>query len=225
MKILFLLVMSYLFFSVQAKNIEVSYFYSNLPPYEFVDKNGKAAGIGITHINAILTEAELKGNYHYYSVNKGLHLLRQGKVDFSAVISPNTSIYKDFLVSKLPIYSIVLGVIRQKTTQQISNVAQLNQHNFAALKETSFLFNKIASVLQQKNRYNVDSFAQGVHLVNVNKLPYFLTYKHSKQPLASTLLFDVLITEPVYLIISKKHPQAKTLMQKIDQAISTITFK
>ncbi len=154
-----------------------------------------------------------------------MHLLRQGKVDFSAVISPNASIYKDFLVSELPIYSIVLGVIRQRTTQPISNVSQLNLYNFAALKETSFLFNKIASVLQQKNRYNVDSFAQGVHLVSVNKLPYFLSYKHTEQPLAATLFFDVLIKEPVYLIISKQHPQAQTLMQKINQAMNPTTSK
>ncbi len=225
MRIFLLLIVSCLPFTTKAQDIAVSYFYSQLPPYEFVDDNGEAAGKGIKKVIAIFKQAQLNYHFHYYSINKGISLLQQAKIDFSTVISPNQNIYNDFLVSDNAIYTIELGVIHHKETSAITEISQLNHSNYAALKETSFLFNKISSVLQQQNRYNVNSFKQGVHLVKANKLPYFLTYHHSEEVLAHNITFNLLITEPVYLIISKLHPQASSLMQKINQAVAQLNNK
>lgn len=207
-------------FSTQAQNNQISYFYSHLPPYEYIDTNNQAAGLGIEHLKKIFSHANLSVNFQYYSIKRGINLLHQGSVDFASVISPDAKIYKKFIVSQRPIYTITLGVLRLENTPSISQITQLNKQPFATLKETTFLFNNLTKDLQQKNRYDVKDFTQGERLIKAHKLPYFLIYDQPKKRIASTLTFDVLLKNPVYLIISKQHPQAKQLMAIINKSMN-----
>jgi hypothetical protein len=218
--IIFMLNFYLIIFSTQAQNNNISYFYSNLPPYEYINTHNQAAGIGIEHLKNIFSHANLSVNFQYYSIKIGINLLHQGKVDFASVISPDAKIYKTFIVSKRPIYNITLGVLRLENTPSINQITQLNKQPFATLKETTFLFNNLTKDLQQKNRYNVSDFNQGIFLVKAHKLPYFLIYEQPKKQIASTLTFDRLLKNPVHLIISKQHPQAKKLMDIINKSMN-----
>ncbi|MDZ7868580.1 MAG: transporter substrate-binding domain-containing protein [Rheinheimera sp.] len=200
----------------------VTYFYSDLPPYEFSNPQGQAEGVGIDQVRKVLTAAGFAPDFRFYSLQRGLNALQQD-IDFTAVVAPSGQQAQQFHLSRLPVYAVELGVVRLRTTKRMSYLSQLQHYPYLALSETRFAF------LQQRpelaafavKRYDISNQPDAFRLLLSGRYDYFLCYHASEMALANPLLvFDALEQLPVHLVLSRQHAEAARLMQRVDAVLA-----
>ncbi|QOL25678.1 transporter substrate-binding domain-containing protein [Thalassotalea sp. LPB0316] len=218
---LILLVISSVSFSILAQE-KIRYFYSSLPPYEYINADNRADGMGIEAIKQLFYQNSPSIEFHFNSINRGIKLLKTGDYDLVSVIAPNEQVQKDFYISNRPLYFVRLGVIRNQSTPSLKDISQLKQQPYVALSSSAFygLQDKLDTNNTNGMRYNVDSFEQALQLINAGKVDYFLTYDYpSKTSTLSTNVFDGLVSMPVYIAISKHHPNATALVNLVNDKL------
>lgn len=200
----------------------VTYFYSQLPPYESANADGVATGIGIDKVRSALQAAGFQPEFKFYSVSRGLNALHHN-IDFTAVVSPSETQKQQFRISQFPIYQVGIGVVRLSSTPAINSLLQLNGTHYLALSETRFAYLQQRSELGQLNayRYDVATLQDALRLLLKGKYSYFLSYELTDAELTNPVLtFDLLEQHPVHLVLSKQHPAALRLMQRVDAALA-----
>ena len=204
-------------FTLQAE--PVRFFYSELPPYEQTTADGGVDGIGIRAVTAILKEAGFTPTFELYSIQRGVAALH-GDIDFTTVVSPSEALRAEFELSKYPVYTIKLGIVRLAYTTKLTTIADLQQHNYISLRATLFHYLPDIFALSDAfiaNQYKVDTLDDAVRLIMHERYPYFLSYYLTEHELKFPfLVFDELLTLPVYLAMSKAHPDVKRMMSRID---------
>ncbi|WP_169726048.1 substrate-binding periplasmic protein [Aestuariibacter salexigens] len=196
---------------------------SEQPPFEYSDENGAARGIAIDHADALFAQLEWDVNYAFNSVSRGVVNLHAGEYDISSAVSPADDLREQFYVSDHPLYEITLSAIRLASTMPVTSAEQLSDKPYAAIFENSFAFieRRLTQGTTLPQRYNVDSYEQGIRLVSLGRLPYFLTYALSDLPDSNVHLeVDTLMTLPVYLIVSKQHPEGQALMLAVNRVLT-----
>ncbi|WP_333606662.1 hypothetical protein [Arsukibacterium sp.] len=200
----------------------VRFFYSESPPFEQTSADGSAAGLGIIVVSNILTAAGLSPIFELYSIQRGVAALHR-EVHFTTVVSPTAEFKADFAVSQRPVYSISLGVVRLKHTPKLTHLSTLQPQSLVSLTETSFSYlleKSDFSGVDFSNHYKVSTLEDALRLIQNKRYPYFLSYYLSEHELQSPfLVFDELLTLPVYLAMSKKQPDVTRLMHQVDQAM------
>ncbi len=200
----------------------VTYFYSDLPPYEFTAANGAPAGVGIEKVRTILSQAGFTPEFKFYSLQRGLNAL-DSSIDFSAIVAPSPAQKKRFRTSQYPIYAVGLGVVRLHTTPPLSALNKLPQYNYLVLSETkfSYLQRRVEFSEQPNHRYEVSNHQDAFRLILKGKYRYFLSYQLSAAELDNpSLTFDLLEQQPVHLMLSHQHPAAARLMQRVDNLLA-----
>ena len=200
----------------------ITLFASEQPPFEYLDSQNKPAGHMITLTDELFSTLNWSASYEFNSVNRGSKLLLDGIYDISTAVSPNHKIRSKFLVSALPLYTIKLSLIRQSKTPTINDINKFKNIEYAAISQNNFHFidEWLNDPNKLNNRYNVETFEQGIRLVMLNKIAYFLTYFDANiASITNNLNQDILMEEPVHFIISKRHPEGKELMQTLDTAM------
>lgn len=205
--------------SVQAE--PVTYFYSNLPPFEYTNSDGAAEGLGISHVDKVLRQAGFQPTFEFYSLSRGLQAL-ENHIDFSAVVAPTPAQRQTLKISAAPVYLAELGVVRLRSSKRLSSLEQLQHYPYLALSETRFAF------LQERpelaafavKRYDISSQQDAYRLLLSGRYDYYLCYHASDLALSNPMLeFDRFEQLPVYLMLSRQHPDADRLMQRVDQAM------
>ena len=200
----------------------VTYFYSHLPPYEFTNTEGVATGIGINKVREALQAAGFQPEFKFYSVSRGVNAL-QSSIDFTAVVSPSKVQQQQFRISQYPLYHVGVGVVRLSSTASLQSLRQLNERPYLTLSETKFAYLDQRPEMSQfkKSRYEVETQQDAFRLILNGKYPYFLSYAMSETELTgSFLVFDVLEQHPVHLVLSKQHPNAERLIQRVNAALT-----
>jgi len=200
----------------------VTYFYSHLPPYEFTDAEGVPKGVGIDKVRNALQAAGFAPDFKFFSVSRGLNALHTD-IDFTAVVSPSESQKQQFWISKYPIYHVGVGVVRLSSTPMLTSLRQLNQLPYLTLSDTKFAYLQQRPEMAQLavNRYEVATQQDAFRLILNGKYRYFLSYALTDIELASRFLhFDALEQQPVHLVLSKHHPDAERLMQRVDAVLT-----
>lgn len=202
-------------FTAILQSAEYKYFYSALPPFEFVNESGQADGIAIRHINTIFHENCDSLSFVYNSINRGIRSLETGEADFASVIEPTGVFLEDFVISNEPVMHIKLGVFRDVTKAPVSSFSELLGDNVVSLENSQFHFlEKYTTGLPE--HVKVDSFENAIQLLSHNKVDYLLSYEYSTYPIEiKNITFDTLLSLPVYLAISKKHPRLEELVKEI----------
>lgn len=199
----------------------VSYFYSNLPPYEYQDEQQQAQGIGIDAIRRVLQQTGFTADFELFSVQRGLNALHN-KIDFTAVVSPTVGQQRQYVVSQYPVYQIQLGVVRLKQSPALGKLQALTHQPYLVLAETKFTHllqrPELSTLLQQ--RYEVTEQQDALRLILKGRYSYFLSYGMTAQQLAHPdLVFEELEICPVHLMLSRKNKDAQRLMQRVDQTL------
>lgn len=197
----------------------ITYFYTNQPPFEFVSKDGVASGIAAEKAQHLFANTPYSLAFAFDSLNRGIDNLHAGRYDISTAVSPTKALHRTFYISNKPLYFINLSAIRKHDTTPVTQIEQISTVAYAALSENSFTF--IERYLQAQHplskRYDVKTFSQGVRLVELDKLPYFLTYLTDQQTdYGDALTTDLLMQLPVYIIVSKHHPHASAIIETVN---------
>ena len=200
----------------------VSYFYSELPPFEYTNSEGVAAGIGIKKVEQLLRRAGFQPAFELYSISRGLQAL-QNHIDFSVVVAPTKQQRQELVTSVAPVYLAELGVVRLRSTKRLSSLEQLQHFPYLALSDTRFTY------LQQRpelaaftvKRYDIGSQQDAYRLLLSGRYDYYLCYHASEVVLSNPILtFDSFEQLPVYLVLSKQNPDADRLMQRVDAVLA-----
>lgn len=200
----------------------VSYFYSELPPFEYTDSDGAAAGLGITRVEKLLRQAGYQPKFQFYSLSRGLQAMEE-HIDFSTVVAPTTTQRQQLKISAAPVYLAELGVVRLRSSKRLSSLEQLQHHPYLALSDTRFAY------LQQRpelaafavKRYDISSQQDAYRLLLSGRYDYYLCYHASEVALSNPMLvFDSFEQLPVYLVLSRQHPDADRLMQRVDAVLA-----
>ena len=125
--------------SLSALAEPVTYFYSDLPPFEYSNSDGAATGLGISRVDKLLRQAGFQPTFEFYSLSRGLQAL-ENHIDFSAVVSPTSAQRRELKISAAPIYLVELGVVRLRSSKRLSSLEQLQHYPYLALSETRFAF-------------------------------------------------------------------------------------
>ncbi len=200
----------------------VTYFYSHLPPFESANADGVPSGIGIDKVRETLQAAGFQPDFKFFSVSRGLNALHT-KIDFTAVVSPSAMQKQQFRVSQFPIYQVGIGVVRLSSTPAITSLLQLHGVHYLALSETKFAYLEQRPELTQLAtfRYEVATLQDAFRLILNGKYAYFLSYTLTETEMTNpSLNFDQLEQQPVHLMLSKQHPDATLLMQRVDAALA-----
>ena len=200
----------------------VTYFYSDLPPYEFSNPQRQADGLGIIQVRKVLTAAGFQPEFQFYSLQRGLNAL-ENDIDFTAVVAPSGQQTQQFHLSRLPVSAVELGVVRLRATKRMTSLNQLQHYPYLALSETRFTF-----LLQRPElaafavkRYDISNQPDAFRLLLSGRYDYFLCYHASEMALANPMLvFDPLEQLPVHLALSRQHPEAARLMLRVDAVLA-----
>lgn len=125
--------------SLSAQAEPVSYFYSELPPFEYTNSDGVAEGLGISQVDKLLRHAGFQPKFEFYSLSRGLQAL-ENHIDFSAVVSPTSAQRRELKISAAPIYLVELGVVRLRSSKRLSSLEQLQHYPYLALSDTRFAY-------------------------------------------------------------------------------------
>lgn len=201
----------------------INYFYSDFPPFEYINKDNQAAGIGIDAVKDIFHNENL--TFHYSSINRGLKFLKLGQYDFVSIISPSGKTREAFHISTRPIYRMALGIFRLKSSPAITSFEQLPQHTILTIESATYqsVTQQLPTNVLEKIRYNVGNVEEAIQLLSSNKFIYFLSYQYDEKLKQShELTFDSLIKLPVYMALSKKHPKASELRALMNNNIAKL---
>lgn len=200
----------------------VTYFYSDLPPYEFSNSDGAAAGLGIGRVDKLLRQAGFQPKFKFYSLSRGLQAL-DNHIDFSAVVAPTPAQRQTLKISAAPVYLTELGVVRLRSTKRLSSLEQLQHYPYLALSETRFAFLQLRPELAAfaVKRYDIGNQQDAYRLLLSGRYDYYLCYHASEVTLSNPMLvFDSFEQLPVYLMLSRQHPDADRLMQRVDAVLA-----
>ncbi|WP_156886026.1 hypothetical protein [Rheinheimera baltica] len=174
-------------------------------------------------MTSVLNDAGFTAIFELYSIQRGLAAL-QGDIDFTTIVAPSAALQSEFVLSKLPVYLIKLGVLRLSTTEKLADLSSLQQHDYVSLRATEFAYLPDTFALPTEffaKQYKVDSLDDALRLIAHERYAYFLSYYLSRQELKYPfLVFDELLTLPVYLAMSKAHPKMEEMMLRIDTAMA-----
>lgn len=201
---------------------QVSYFYSDLPPYEYTNPDGHAEGLGISQVTKVLQKAGFQPKFQFYSVSRGLNAL-QDDIDFSAVVAPTPEQRHELKISAAPLYMVELGVVRLSGSKRLSSLEQLQHYPYLALSDTRFTYLQLRPELAAfaVKRYDIGNVPDAYRLLLSGRYDYFLCYHASEVALSNPMLtFDSFEQLPVYLVLSAQNPDAARLMQRVDSAMN-----
>lgn len=200
----------------------LSVFISQQPPYEYVDKQGMAQGIAVAKLRSLFRDTSVRVVFEANALARGVKNLHQGIYDISTAVGPSEAIQNAFFVSQRALYDITLVAMRQRARKGITLLSDLKGNIYGTLSDNAFHYiqQKQFQSLLTEQAYPVASVSLGINLVQENKLDYFVTYYDSKVDLPETITFDVLQSRPVFIIVSKQHPQAKSIMTIVEQQLS-----
>jgi hypothetical protein len=155
-------------------------------------------------------------------VSRGLNAL-QKDIDFTAIVSPSGAQRQQFRISKYAIYQVEVGVVRLSSTPMLTSLRELNNLPYLTLSDTKFAYLQQRPEMAQlaANRYEVATQQDAFRLILSGKYQYFLSYALTDTELTSRFLhFDALEQQPVHLVLSKQHPDAERLMQRVDAVLT-----
>lgn len=201
----------------------LSFFYSEFPPLEYQNKQGVPDGEIIAAVTKVFATANSKVEFNYQSLARGIKLIKQGKIDFVAVINPNETIYNDYYVVKKPFYFINLVALRLSNTKEIATLDDLATKRFAILNDASFFYlvDKHPQVFGNDSAYKASNFLAAKRMLESNRIDHFLTYDSQNETLSeSEFGYDHLASLPVHFMVAKSHPNALSIVERLNSVMA-----
>lgn len=194
----------------------------NLPPLIYQGEDGLPKGI----LAEIMAGTSLHSNIPYESIEfpnaRAIYNLNARKVNFGIGVSSLVKNPNDFVISDVPIATMQLNILWLKGTDDITSVDDLKGKRLVLL--AGYTYGGLRSKLEKiaSGFVEVETHERAIGALKLDRGKYALTYKTASAysiPKAEQLGFDNLMLEEigVHFILSASVPEAKQVMQRLEQ--------
>lgn len=199
--------------------------YVEFPPIEFKNKDGAPSGTLINITKMVLDNAGLDYEFIYLPIARAYLYIKEGNVDLWPGLIGIPSLQGRVLESKSIPGSITLSAFYLKGTPPLSNVQQLSGTDTILINGYTYagLINRLTKPSFKMKALFTPSHESGLKMLQLRRGDYFLDYNepvyaYLKDNPMDNIEHSVLNKRYASFIVSKKHPNAKQLLNKLDQS-------
>lgn len=203
--------------------------YIEFPPYTYTNKQGEAEGIELELADKLVSSAGYQFETTSLPATRLIYYLKYGLVDIMIGLDTHPKLNEIALVSKKVLATIKLNTyfIGKKTpittSQDLVNkkIIIMRGYNYGGLID--FILDKKNNVQYQTTK----SHSSGFNMLLSKRADYFLAYQQpSQKSLDKSSIQNLHLTNlsklPIYLIVSKKTPNAQAVFNRLEQAIDEL---
>ena len=192
------------------------------------DPSGKLDNPLLQVAEALFTQAGISWGSHAYPAGRMLQRLSEGTSSFSMLVRAST-LKDDCLFSKLPITYTELRIYRMKNSSPVTKIEDLTGKDLIAIR--GYSYGAIGKFFRNPDNgvtfYETDHHESAFDMLRYARAEYLLDYTGpSEEVLAespiSDVTFDVLSRLDVYLVLSKKYPNAANVLTDLEQIAQTL---
>jgi len=200
---------------------------SALPPYSYIDQNGKLVGFNIELLNAMEDYTNFTFDFVPGNWNQCLLRLKNGEVDALMAMVPTPQRNKSFAFTEVYTH-LYFDFFQRANLKPINKMSDLANHTIAVVKgdvTETFLKNWMNETHENLYLVEVETAQEGLNLVNTNSVDLFLyeihtsTYIIAKYNLKNVRLTNIqAFSLPIAIGVRKDEPWlVKELNYAIDQ--------
>lgn len=196
-----------------------------------IDASGQLANPLLEYAEALFTKAGMAWSSNAYPAGRMFERLQNGKSSFSMLVKASI-LEKDCLFSEKPITYTELRVYRLNSSAPVKKIDDLIGRELIAMR--GYSYGKIGKFFRNPENkityYETDRHKSAFDMLRHSRADYLLDYAGpSEEILASDpipdIAYDVLDRLNVYLVMSKKHPNAAQILEKLERIAETIDVR
>lgn len=202
---------------------------TNFPPFYIVSKDGKASGLYHDLMLKIATKAGYQPKVHTFPTKRLYRNLGNGTSDVFLGIKGSPEYHGHVHYSKVPLSQIQLRAYAVGDTPLPTSKEQLNGHKIAIMR--GYGYGGMVNYFYDRNN-DIDTKAVTEHrasfmMLKKNRVDYVINYKYpSDQTLKNIeipeLKFSSLYSADVFIIVSKRTPNAEKVIAELEAAYLTM---
>lgn len=202
---------------------------ADFPPYFQLDGKGEPSGPVLDLTAALFAEAELPYSIRAYPAARLYNRLQQGQTSVSMAGDGHPGMLAGALQGNTPIFNLALNVYRKPQQPPIHSVADLAGNSVILMGAYSYgaLGQQLRAPGASVRVAPANSHASALQMLLHDRAHYLLNYADPMRGLLSGLPLNSVVSDPllrmdVYLFVSRAHPDAEALRDRLDTALRAL---
>ena len=202
---------------------------ADFPPYFQIDDQGEPGGPVLALADALFAEADLPFATRGYPAARLYSRLQQGQTSVSMGGEGHPGMLVGALQGNVPVFNLALNIYRKPLQPAIhspadlagSSVILIGAYRYGALGE------QLKAPGSRVRIAYANSHSGALQMLLHDRAPYLLNYDDPMRSLIDALPADSIASDPlvrmdVYLFISRAHPDAEGLRDRLDAALRRV---
>ncbi|MGI3129265.1 substrate-binding periplasmic protein [Halopseudomonas pachastrellae] len=202
---------------------------ADFPPYFQLNNGGKPSGPVLQLADALFTEAEVPYSIRGYPAARLYRRLERGQTTVSMAGDGHPDMLSGALQGSTPVFNLALNVYRKPRQPAITGLADLSGQKVILIGAYSYgpLGQQLASPQARVEIAHAHSHAAALQMLLHDRAPYLINYADPMNGLLDDLPADSVTSDPllrmdVYLFVSRAHPDARGLLDRLDNALTQL---
>ena len=200
-----------------------------IPPYCYLDASGKAYGTFVDLANQIAQQAGYQVDTIVVPTKRALRMVASGDVDIWIGLD-SIAVYKnDVYVSARAVSAFELDIYSKQPLSAFETLQDLKQKHVAVIRGYTYggLINELRKIDNQINFFIASDHLHALNALYQRDVDYMIGYRASVTHALKMLnepapYWQSLNSLPVFLMVPKQAPNAKTLLQQLEAAYTTL---
>lgn len=202
---------------------------ADFPPYFQLNSNGAPSGPVLDLAAALFAEAELPYSVRGYPPARLYSRLQQGQTTVSMAGDGHPGMLAGALQGSIPVFNLALNVYRKPMQPAISELSDLAGNSVILIGAYSYgaLGEQLRAPQAHIEIAPATNHSAALQMLLHDRAHYLINYDDPMHSLlrtlpANTVASDPLVRMNVYLFVSRAHPNAEALRDRLDAALRTL---
>lgn len=202
---------------------------AEFPPYFQLDDNGAPSGPVLDLAAALFAEAGLPYQVRSYPAARLYSRLQQGQTTISMAGAGHPEMLAGALQGSEPVFNLALNVYRKPVQPAISTLTDLAGDSVILMGAYSYgaLGQQLRAPEARIEIAPANSHSAALQMLLHDRAHYLINYADPMRDLlrslpANSVASDPLLRMNVYLFVSRAHPQAETLRDRLDASLRVL---
>lgn len=193
------------------------------PPFKYADEDGKASGPWVAMTEKVAAEAGYRVDWVHLPIARVYLYLKTGKIDFWPGVANIPAIQGHVLESAVTPMRVVLHAFHRRGTEPPASLQALQGQPLILINGFSYLGALQSLSLDKDDLSYAPDHASALRMLELGRGQYILDYDAPVQAVRPKFPDLALTGTPIFeargaFIVSRAHPDAKTIIQHFDQA-------